>query len=96
MNRIAGLVAALSLFVVACGGGDPCTTKPKCANEPAPTEVTITACRAQSADCKAKLSALVDCFNSKGTCTADGKFDPASAAACTTEASAYSSACFDK
>jgi hypothetical protein len=85
VNRIAALVVSLSLLTIACGSGDPCSTRSPCANDQPLTEAQITSCRtafnALSADCKSKVTAAQDCARAKTVCSADGKTDTTASAA---------------
>lgn len=53
-----------------------CSTRGKCANEPAPTQADIDSCNAaMNASCGAKFKAFFQCALNNEVCTAEGGFD---------------------
>ena len=67
----------LGLMLLSCGG-DPCSQKSPCPNDPAQTADAIQQCRdaiADGAKCQAESKAVVDCINAKTKCTAAGVTD---------------------
>jgi hypothetical protein len=78
MARI-GLLAALVIAGLGCGGSDPCGDS-KCPNEPKKTQAQYTQCVNQheankNAKCNAEFSAYERCSKGAELCKSDGTID---------------------
>lgn len=86
--------AAVSMFLVGCGGGDICSSKSKCSAQMQASQAQIDACKAATASgakCVTEYNALANCSLAKEVCAADNTTDAAATlAACQTEYNAYS------
>jgi hypothetical protein len=90
------LAIAVPLALTACGdGSSPCAAKPKCANDPVPTQAAIDACQQRASDsaCGSEFSTLASCIYETTACDASGHSLFNDRTKCAVQTSAFGTCC---